>query len=110
MNKEKWNHFWKKFWFIVWKDDSLKGWLISLIFILIVIRGIFFPLLSLATGTSLPLVIVESCSMYHDGNLLSNFDAWWENHEEKYSTQNILKEEFLIFPFKKGLNKGDILF
>ncbi|MDP3966005.1 MAG: signal peptidase I [archaeon] len=110
MSKEKWKNFWKKFWFIVWKDDSFKGWIISLVFLLIVIRGVFFPLLSLATGTSLPLVIVESCSMYHDGNILSNFDMWWENHEGKYFLQNITKESFLAFPFKNGVNKGDILF
>ncbi|MEK6833838.1 MAG: hypothetical protein AABY32_07380, partial [Nanoarchaeota archaeon] len=46
--------FLKKFWQIVWKDDSFKGWIISLVFIFIVIKFVFFPLLNLATGTSLP--------------------------------------------------------
>ena len=102
--------FFNKFWFIVWKDDSFKGWLISILFIFIVIKFIFFPVLSFATGTSLPLAIVESCSMYHDGNLLSNFDNWWENHESKYSPHIINKLDFQNFIFKKGFNKGDILF
>lgn len=110
MNKEKWKNFWKKFWFIVWKDESFKGWIISLIFLLIVIRGIFFPLLSLATGTSLPLAIVESCSMYHEGNILSDFPKWWEVHEGKYFSFTVLKENFENFHFKNGFNKGDILF
>ncbi|MCR4327438.1 MAG: signal peptidase I [Nanoarchaeota archaeon] len=110
MNKRKWNNFWKKFWFIVWKDDSFKGWIISLIFLLIVIKGIFFPLLSLVTGTPLPLAIVESCSMYHDKNILSDFDLWWENHEQKYFPFLIEKSEFESFHFKNGFNKGDILF
>jgi signal peptidase I len=111
MDKEKWKKFWKKFWFIVWKDDSIKGWIISLIFLLILIRGVFFPLLSLATGTSLPLVIVESCSMYHQGGeLFSNFNGWWTMHEEKYAQKSINKSEFSSFPFANGLNKGDILF
>ena len=74
------------------------------------IRGIFFPLLSFATGTGLPLVIVESCSMYHEGNLASNFEEWWERHELKYSEYFITENNFLNFPFKNGLNKGDILF
>jgi len=102
--------FWNKFIFIVWKDDSLKGWLVSILFIFIVIKFIFFPVMSLATGTSLPLAIVESCSMYHQGNLLSNFDTWWENHESKYSPHIINNLDFQDFVFKNGFNKGDILF
>ena len=110
MNENKWKKFWKKFWFIVWKDDSLKGWIISLIFLIVLIRGIFFPLLSLTTGTSLPLVIVESCSMYHKGNLFSNFNDWWARHEIKYTKVGITKLNFSDFRFRNGLNKGDILF
>jgi signal peptidase I len=112
-SKESWNKFkkfWRKFWFIVWKDDSFKGWLISILFIFVFIKLIFFPVLSLVTGTSLPLAIVESCSMYHDGNLFSDFDNWWERHENKYSPYIINKLDFQDFIFKNGFNKGDILF
>ena len=110
MNKKDLKKFWEKFWFIVWKDDSIKGWLISLIFIFILVKFIFFPTLSLVTGTSLPLAIVESCSMYHEGNLLSNYDNWWKGQNSKYSEFNIEKEIFEDFKFKNGFNKGDILF
>lgn len=113
MNKKEWKrklkNFWDKFYFIVWKDDSPKGWLISLLFIFIVVKFIFFPLLSLVTGTSLPLAIVESCSMYHDGNYLSNFDNWYEASESKYNKFNVTLEDFSDFKFKKGFTKGDIL-
>jgi signal peptidase I len=101
---------WKRFWFLLWKDDSLKGWIFSIIFLFIFIKFIFFPLLSLATGTPLPLAIVESCSMYHKGNLLSNFDDWWTRHENKYFILGLSKEEFVDFRLKNGFNKGDILF
>lgn len=101
---------WDKTWFLLWKDDSLKGWIFSVIFLFIFIKFIFFPVLSLATGTVLPLAIVESCSMYHEGNLFSNYDNWWQEHESKYSEYNIEKQEFENFIFKKGFNKGDILF
>ncbi len=101
---------WEKFWFIVWKDDSLKGWIFSIIFLFIFIKFIFFPVLSLVAGTSLPLAIVESCSMYHEGNLLSNYDNWWQGHETKYLKYDIEKEGFENFKFKDGFNKGDILF
>ena len=66
--------------------------------------------MTLATGTQLPLVIVESCSMYHENNLFSNFDEWFENHDIKYWEQKISKDMFSIYPFKRGFNKGDILF
>jgi hypothetical protein len=108
--KKKIKEYWKKFWFLLWKDNSLKGWIFSLVFLFLFIKLIFFPGLSLVTGTSLPLAIVESCSMYHQGNLLSNFDEWYERHDEKYSEFIINKLDFKDFPFKKGFNKGDILF
>jgi len=102
--------FWNDFWFLLWKDDSFKGWVLSIIIIFIFIKFVFFPVLSLVTGTVLPLAIVESCSMYHEGNLLSDYDEWFENHEGKYSSFDIEKDEFENFIFKKGFNKADILF
>ncbi len=109
-DKNKFKQFLKRFWFIVWKDESIRGWIFSLIFLFVVIKLIFFPLLSLTTGTSLPLVIVESCSMYHEGNLLSNFDTWWKTQDMKYFKFKLTKENWETFPMKKGFNKGDILF
>jgi signal peptidase I len=99
-----------KFWFLLWKDDSFKGWIFSIVFLFVFIRFIFFPGLSLVTGTSLPLAIVESCSMYHQGNLLSNFGSWWQRHEDKYSGFIINDLDFKNFPLQNGFNKGDILF
>lgn len=110
MKPSKLKTLWKRFWFLLWKDQSWKGWVFSIIFLFIFIKFIFFPILSLITGTSLPLAIVESCSMYHDGNLISNYNTWWDSHEEKYSNFEITKPEFQNFIFKKGFNKGDILF
>tara|TARA_Y100000034_G_C6789279_1_gene353263 strand:+ start:207 stop:818 length:612 start_codon:yes stop_codon:yes gene_type:complete len=101
---------WDKLWFLLWKDDSLKGWVLSIIVIFIFIKFIFFPSLSLITGTALPLAIVESCSMYHEGNLLSDYDEWFQDHESKYSNFNINQEQFKDFKMKNGFNKGDILF
>ena len=100
---------WKKFWFLIWKDDSFKGWIFSILFIFIFIKFIFFPTLGFITGTSLPLAIVESCSMYHNGNLFSDSDAWLERHENKYAKFLINSLDFQEFPFQKGFNKGDIL-
>ena len=101
----------KKFWYFLWKDDSLKGWLISIIILFVFIKLIFFPLLGLVTGTQLPLVIVESCSMYHSElPYFSSFDNWWQTKEAKYSKFEIQEQEFKSFSMKNGFNKGDILF
>ncbi len=102
--------FWKKFWWLLWKDDSFKGWIFSVIFLVVFIMFIFFPALRLVTGTSLPLAIVESCSMYHQGNLISDFDNWWQRHDSKYAKHIINDLDFQDFIFKNGFNKGDILF
>jgi len=100
----------KKLWYLLWKDDSWRGWIFSIIVLFIFIKFIFFPVLSFATGTALPLAIVESCSMYHTGNVPSGFDAWWESSEAKYLELNITLEQFKQFKIAEGFNKGDILF
>lgn len=102
--------YWDKLWYILWKDNSVKGWIISILFIFLFMKFIFFPTISFVTGTALPLAIVESCSMYHEGNLFSNFNNWWDAYESKYTGYDISKSDFENFIFKKGFNKGDILF
>ena len=44
--------------------------------------------------------------MYHD----SDFDSWWERNGENYDGSEINKEAFESYIFKKGFNKGDVLF
>lgn len=110
---KKIKNFFKKFWHLLWKDDSLKGWIFSIIFLFVFIKFIFFPLLGLVTGTILPLAIVESCSMHHEGTIFSNFDNWWERHETKYENLGIEKIDFqntIFSKFRRGFTKGDILF
>lgn len=95
----------KKFWSFL-KEDSWQSWIISLILIVIIIKLIIFPSLSFISGTKLPLVVVESCSMYHS----STFEGWWESHKLWYEEKNISKSLFSSFSLKSGLNKGDIVF
>lgn len=108
--KKEIKKFFEKFWFLLWKDDSWKGWIFSIVVLFIFIKWIFFPLLSLATGTILPLAIVESCSMYHDNEIIHDYETWWDYKESKYNNFKISKEEFSNFIFKNGFNKGDVLF
>jgi signal peptidase I len=95
----------KRFWEFL-KKDTWQSWIVSIILVVVVIKFIFFPLMSLITGTSLPLVVVESCSMYHESDL----ESWWSQNAGWYESHNITKSEFLSFRFKNGLNKGDIIF
>ena len=94
----------KKFWEFL-KKDTWTSWFVSLILIIIIIKFIFFPTLSFVTSSPLPLVVVESCSMYHE----ASFDSWWEKNSAFYEKQRINKADFFSFPFKNGLNKGDII-
>jgi hypothetical protein len=94
----------RKFWKFL-QEDSWPSWIVSIILVIILVRGVFFPILSFATGATLPLVVIESCSMYHE----TNFEQWWENNAKWYESKGISKEEFRSFIFKGGLNKGDIM-
>jgi signal peptidase I len=87
------------------KKDSWGSLLIWLIIIAVFILYIFFPFLSWITQAPLPLVIVESCSMYHE----TSFDKWWDKHYSWYIGQGFIKTEFEEFPLLNGLNKGDII-
>ena len=94
----------KKIWKFL-KADTWQSWLVSIVLVVIFIKFIFFPSISFLTGSSLPLVIIESCSLYHE----SDFNEWWDKNSAWYESRNITKSEFELFSFKNGLNKGDIL-
>lgn len=93
----------KKFWAFL-KEDSWPSFVVSLVIALIVIKFMFFPLLSLATGTALPLVIVESCSMYHSMELDQIMT------EGIYRDYNLTMNDTKGWIFKNGFTKGDIIF
>lgn len=94
----------KKFWNFL-KADTWQSWIVSLVLLVIIIRFVLFPVAGWISGTPLPLVIVESCSMYHE----SGFDNWWAANGAWYESNNITKEEFKAFQSRNGLNKGDII-
>jgi len=97
-------HKLKKFWRFLQKD-TWPSWIVSILLIVISIKFILFPTISLITGSPLPLVVIESCSMYHE----SGFEEWWIKNSAWYESNNITKTEFLSYSFKNGLNKGDII-
>lgn len=94
----------KQFWHFL-KKDTWQSWAVSLVLMFVFIKFIFFPLLAFGFQTPLPLVVVESCSMYH----AINFDAWWEQNALWYESQGMEYEDFATYPFRNGLNKGDVI-
>ena len=118
----------KKAWNWIWNSDSFLSWIIALALIFIFVKFIFFPVLSLIMGTTLPLAGIESSSMDHqiardDSGRLSlcgeeyseeekdyiNFEEYWEKCGNWYEERNISKENFLEFSLKNGFRKGDIV-
>ncbi|MFA5060889.1 MAG: hypothetical protein WC494_01065 [Candidatus Pacearchaeota archaeon] len=87
------------------RRDSWASLVVNLIIAVILIKVIFFPILSLITGTSLPLVIVESCSMYHHED---GFEKIFEN--DIYEENSISLKDTKNWVFQNGFSKGDIIF
>jgi len=96
----------KKFWNYVWHGDSFLSWVLAFALIFIFVKFIFFPGMSLLTGSEKPLVFIESCSMYHNEG---KFNDFWENNKDWYLEHNITKEQFSNFIHNTGLNKGDMI-
>ena len=105
-----------KVWNFLWNDDSLLSWIVSLALAFIIVKFIFFPLLSLVFASSLPLVVVESGSMHHPGSFIGNtislqdnFLLWWNEKGNWYEDKNITEQQAEAWPFKTGLEIGDIV-
>ncbi|MEK6871305.1 MAG: hypothetical protein AABX16_00205 [Nanoarchaeota archaeon] len=118
----------KKIWNWIWYSDSVLSWLVALAVIFIFVKYIFFPILSLIMGTSLPLAGVESSSMDHqivrdDASIYNlcgiayasseisylDFEEYWNRCGNWYETRSITKKTFQNFYLKNGFKKGDIL-
>ncbi len=94
----------QKFWKFL-KKDNFASLVVSLILAFIFIKFLFFPGLSLITGTSLPLVIVESCSMHHHEN---GFEKTFTS--PIYEGLGLFLENTTNWPFQNGFSKGDVIF
>lgn len=94
----------KRFWAFL-REDSWSSLIVSLILIFVFIRFVFFPVVGFALGAELPLVVVESCSMYHE----QGFEGWWGQNELWYDQEDINKSDFESFSFKNGVDKGDVI-
>jgi signal peptidase I len=94
----------KRFWAFL-HEDSWLSFFVTLVLAFIIIKFVFFPTLSFLTGTSLPLVIVESCSMYHH-------EPGFENTFTSpiYASGGLDLTDTGNWIFQNGFSKGDIIF
>ncbi|MBI2671516.1 signal peptidase I [Candidatus Woesearchaeota archaeon] len=95
----------KRVWYFIWYDDSLLSWIVNVIIAFVLVKFIIYPGLGFLLGTSYPLVAVVSCSMEHN----NDFENWWAGSKAWYESNGIKKEEFVNYPFKNGINQGDIM-
>lgn len=105
----------KRFWYIVWEEDSLRSWILNILLAFLIIKFIVYPGLGLVLSTQHPIVAVVSGSMEHDGK----FEEWWGSaarcgdiqcrQSDFYAKYNITREEFAEYPYSNGFNIGDIM-
>jgi len=95
----------KQIWHFLWESNSIWSWIVDFVLAFVFIKFIFFPLLSLIFSSALPMVIVESKSMIHQGD----FDAWWSKFGRWYEQNGITETQFKQWSFQNGINKGDII-
>lgn len=103
----------KKFWDFVWNDNSWQSWIVSIILAFVLIRFVFYPLIGLIMGTSMPIVAVISSSMEHTGEDWTQNPAYCSlgycTQEEWYLEKELTPTELEEFSFSNGFNKGDIM-
>lgn len=96
--------FIKDVWSFLEKDNWLS-FFATLILAFVIIKFVFFPVLSFLTGTTLPLVIVESCSMYHHEN---GFEKSFGS--SVYHDYGLDLADTVNWDFQNGFSKGDVIF
>jgi len=97
-------NYFKRVWNFL-QEDSWPSFAVTLILAFVIIKFVFFPGLSFFTGTSLPLVIVESCSMYHHEDGFANSFT-----SDVYGDYGISIDDTADWDFQNGFSKGDVIF
>jgi len=96
---------WKKIWHFLWHSNSIWSILVDIILIFLILKFVLLPGFGLIVGSKVPLVIIESGSMEHQGS----FDQWWNLHGTWYKENNISEETVSSWGFHNGMNKGDVI-
>jgi len=96
---------WGEIWHFLWHSNSIWSILVDIILIFLILKFILLPGFGLIVGSPVPLVIIESGSMEHQGS----FGQWWGLHGQWYVENNISEETVSSWKFHNGMNKGDVI-
>ena len=77
----------------------------DILLIFLILKFILLPGFGLIVGSPIPLVIIESGSMEHEGT----FNNWWSLHSQGYLDNNISRETVNAWKFHNGMDKGDVI-
>jgi len=123
-DKDKLISNFKKFWHYIWHDDSFGSYILNFLFVFIIIKFMFFPIIGFALNNDYPIVAIVSGSMEHKvvnsiicDKSISNIknkdldlNTWWELCGSYYnSNYGITLPLFKTFNYENGLNIGDVM-
>lgn len=89
----------KRLLYITFKEESVEGYILFFIFAIVLFRWVIPFFSKIFLGTDMPVYVIVTSSMEH-----KRADQTFYKYFER---RNISVENF---PFKNGLNKGDIVF
>lgn len=85
---------------------GVAGIVLGIVSLVLILVLLFIPRDRLFSVTPQTVFAVASQSMEHDGK---DFEDWWQTQESWYLDNGITKADFLEFPYRRGIYKGDIL-
>lgn len=112
---------WGKIWDFLWNSDSIWSWIADLVILYVIVKLVFFPLMSLIFASPLPSVIVESgsmehkissdglCGVYFNQKEKVDFNKYWQTCGSWYEDNGITESQFLEWPYPNGVDIGDII-
>ena len=95
----------KEIWDFIW-DNTILSWTATLLLSFLIANFVFYPAAEFALQTEHPVVVVISGSMKHNG---MNYYEWWLSKEQEYKNYSIDESAFYDFPYRNGLNEGDLM-
>lgn len=91
----------KELLYITFKEESVEGYILFLIFAIVLFKWIIPFFSKILLGTDMPIYVIVTPSMEH-----KDLERINQTFYRYFKERNISIEEF---PFKNGLNKGDVV-
>ncbi|MFP4402170.1 MAG: signal peptidase I [Candidatus Nanoarchaeia archaeon] len=100
----------------IFKGDDLLSHVLFFVVLFILFKFILLPSIGFVLNTSYPMTAIVSESMEQDlndrvcGKVPSSSATYWQTCGTLYEQEfNISGEEFELFPYSDGMNRGDVI-